>query len=260
VTFFAIWFGTAQGYGPFISSNPHDTDLAMQLFCGLQAAVVLIVQALQGEQQKLRQMWHAELIDSNHQLELRVQQRTQELELANQQLELLSVTDPLTQLANRRRFDDYLLAEWHRACRLQQPLGLMMIDVDWFKDYNDCYGHLQGDECLRQIGNLLKLGARRATDLAARFGGEEFTLVVPHADHLYLRQQAELIRLAFASLNIPHQASPLGRVTVSIGVAAMIPTAEQMPELLIERADQALYQAKKQGRNQVVVSLQPTES
>jgi len=256
LTFLLIWAGTTAGYGPFITANQQDTDMSMQLFCGLLAAVVLIVQALQSEQRKLRKLWTSELLSSNRRLEQRVQQRTRELEEANQQLEQLSVTDALTQLANRRRFDNYLLAEWQRASRLQQPLGLMMIDVDWFKNYNDSYGHLQGDECLRQIGQLLRLGARRTTDLAARFGGEEFALVVPQADVKYLRQQAELMRMAFASLNIPHQSSPLGRVTVSIGIAALVPAIGQQPEVLLALADQALYQAKAQGRNQVAVAAE----
>jgi diguanylate cyclase (GGDEF)-like protein len=253
-TFLLIWAGTNAGYGPFITSHQQDTDMSMLLFCGMQAVVVLIVQALQSEQRKMRKFWTAELLSSHRQLEQRVQQRTRELELANQQLELLSVTDPLTQLANRRRFDSYLSAEWQRACRLQQPLGLMMIDVDWFKNYNDRYGHLQGDACLKQIAQLMRLGARRSTDLAARFGGEEFALVVPQADSHYLQQQAELMRMAFASLNIPHQSSPLGRVTVSIGIAVLQPDINQQPQLLVELADQALYQAKALGRNQVAVA------
>ncbi|MFN6972589.1 MAG: GGDEF domain-containing protein, partial [Rheinheimera sp.] len=141
-----------------------------------------------------------------------------------------------------------------RACRLQQPLGLMMLDVDWFKNYNDCYGHLQGDEALRQVGQLLRLGARRTTDLAARYGGEEFALVVPLADALYLKQQAEMLRMAFASLNIAHQTSPLGRLTVSIGIAVLVPQVHETSMLLVEKADQALYQAKNNGRNQVVVA------
>jgi diguanylate cyclase (GGDEF)-like protein len=260
LTFALIWSGTNAGYGPFITSHQQDIDLSMQLFCGMQAIVVLIVQALQSEQRKMRKFWTMELLNNNRKLERRVQQRTRELELANQQLEQLSVTDALTQLANRRRFDSYLQAEWQRSCRLQQPLGLMMIDVDWFKNYNDSYGHLQGDECLRQIAQLLRLGARRATDLAARFGGEEFALVVPQAELHYMQQQAELMRLAFASLNIPHRSSPLGRVTVSIGLAIVRPEINQQPQQLLEMADQALYQAKALGRNQVAVAARPDAS
>lgn len=256
LTFTLIWVGTNAGYGPFITPQQQETDLSMQFFCAMQAIVVLIVQALQSEQRKMRRFWTMELLNSNRQLELRVQQRTQELERANQQLEQLSVTDALTQLANRRRFDSYLQAEWQRASRLHQPLGLMMIDVDWFKNYNDSYGHLQGDECLKQIAQLLRLGARRSTDLAARFGGEEFALVVPQAELSYLQQQAELMRLAFASLNIPHCSSPLGRVTVSIGLAIMHPEIHQQPQQLLAMADQALYQAKAKGRNQVAVAAQ----
>lgn len=254
MTFLMVWVGTTMGYGHFVTAHATETVTAMQLFCGFLAVVVLIIQALLCEQHKLRKLWTADLLSSNRKLEQRVQERTRQLSEANRQLEQLSVTDGLTQLANRRRFDEYLNAEWQRACRLQQPLGLMMLDVDWFKNYNDCYGHLQGDEALRQVGQLLRLGARRTTDLAARYGGEEFALVVPLADALYLKQQAEMLRMAFASLNIAHQTSPLGRLTVSIGIAVMVPEQHETSMLLIEKADQALYQAKNNGRNQVVVA------
>lgn len=254
LTFLLVWVGTTMGYGPFITEHAAETATAMQLFCGFLAAVILIIQALLCEQRKLRKLWTSDLLSSNRKLEQRVQERTRQLSEANRQLEQLSVTDGLTQLANRRRFDEYLQAEWQRASRLKQPLGLMMLDVDWFKNYNDCYGHLQGDEALRQVGQLLRLGARRTTDLAARYGGEEFALVVPLADERYLRQQAEMLRLAFASLNIAHQTSPLGRLTVSIGIAVLVPQANDTSMVLIEKADQALYQAKNGGRNQVVVA------
>jgi diguanylate cyclase (GGDEF)-like protein len=254
LAFLLVWVGTTIGYGPFITAHSAETATAMQLFCGFLATVILIIQALLCEQRKLRKLWTSDLLSSNRRLEQRVQERTQQLSLANRQLEQLSVTDGLTQLANRRRFDEYLQAEWQRASRLQQPLGLMMLDVDWFKSYNDSYGHLQGDEALRQVGQLLKLGARRTTDLAARYGGEEFAMVVPQADIRYLQQQADMLRLAFSSLNIAHQTSPLGRLTVSIGVALLVPQLDENSILLIEKADQALYQAKNKGRNQVVVA------
>lgn len=254
LTFLLIWVGTTLGYGHFVSAHATETAMAMQLFCGFMAAVVLIIQALLCEQRKLRKLWTTDLLSSNRTLEQRVQQRTQQLSEANRQLAELSVTDGLTQLANRRRFDEYLQAEWQRASRLQQPIGLMMLDVDWFKNYNDCYGHLQGDEALRQVGQLLRLGARRTTDLAARYGGEEFALVVPLADPEYLKQQAELLRMAFASLHIDHQTSPVGYLTVSIGIAVMVPQPNENSIVLIENADQALYQAKNNGRNQVVVA------
>lgn len=254
MTFVLVWIGTSAGYGPFILPIQTDADTAMQLFCGFLAAVILVIHALLGEQRRLRRLWANELLSSKRLLEQRVEERTRQLSEANRQLEMLSVTDALTGLANRRRFDSYLAAEWQRASRLGQKLGLMMLDVDWFKNYNDQYGHLQGDECLRQMGQLLRLSARRATDLAARYGGEEFALVVPQAELAYIQQQAELMRVAFASLNIPHQGSPLGKVTVSIGVAILVPMAQQQPELLIQLADNALYQAKHQGRNKVVIA------
>ena len=257
LTFVLVWVGTTMGYGHFVTAHAAETATAMQLFCGFLAIVILIIQALLCEQRKLRKLWTSDLLSSNRKLEHRVQERTQQLSEANRQLEQLSVTDGLTGLANRRRFDEYLQAEWQRASRLQQPLGLMMLDVDWFKNYNDCYGHLQGDEALRQVGQLLHLGARRTTDLAARYGGEEFALVVPLADIRYLKQQADMLRMAFAALNIAHRTSPLGRLTVSIGVAVLVPQAHETSVVLIEKADQALYQAKNNGRNQVVIAQSP---
>jgi PleD family two-component response regulator len=215
-----------MGYGHFVTAHAAETATAMQLFCGFLATVVLIIQALLCEQRKLRKLWTSDLLSSNRKLEQRVQERTRQLSEANRQLEQLSVTDGLTQLANRRRFDEYLQAEWHRASR----------------------------EALRQVGQLLRLGARRTTDLAARYGGEEFALVVPLADAKYLKQQADMLRMAFASLNIAHQTSPLGRLTVSIGIAVLVPQAHETSIVLIEKADQALYQAKNNGRNQVVIA------
>jgi len=173
-------------------------------------------------------------------------------EATNRQLAALNATDSLTGIASRRRFDEVLLAEWRRATRTGQPLGLAMLDVDWFKNYNDCYGHQAGDECLRALAGVLATQARRSSDLAARYGGEEFAIIAPAADAADLQRLAAAIHAALAALALPHTASPLGRVSVSIGVAAQVPTAETRPERLLRRADEALYRAKAQGRNQTV--------
>jgi diguanylate cyclase (GGDEF)-like protein len=183
-------------------------------------------------------------------LERKVAERTQELAVANARLEQLSVTDPLTGLANRRRLTDFLDAEWRRAVRPRASVGLAMIDIDYFKQYNDCYGHLAGDECLRKVAGTLRQHVRD-TDLMARYGGEEFAAVLPGADLTATLIVAERIRIAIAALAEPHQRAPGGIVTVSIGVAAAIPPGRDAAPRLIEMADAMLYEAKRAGRNQV---------
>jgi diguanylate cyclase (GGDEF)-like protein/PAS domain S-box-containing protein len=176
------------------------------------------------------------------------------LETANRQLAALSTTDSLTGIANRRHFDAFLLSEWRRATRTQRPLALAMLDVDWFKAYNDHYGHQAGDTCLQAVARVLQTKVNRVSDLAARYGGEEFALIVAETDTDTMRNLAEQIRAALESLALPHTASPLGRVTVSLGVAVLVPAVDLSPEELVRRADAALYRAKAQGRNRVVLA------
>lgn len=190
---------------------------------------------------------------SHDKLERKVTERTQELEKANRHLAILSGTDGLTCIANRRHFDEVLTSEWLRVTRGGQPITLLMLDVDLFKNYNDHYGHLAGDDCLRKIAVTLQDSSRRASDLAARYGGEEFALIATDTDEANALQLAELVRAAIEKLALPHAGSPLKRVTVSIGVAVMIPENNQQSELLIHQADNALYHAKNQGRNRVEI-------
>lgn len=190
-------------------------------------------------------------------LEERVAQRTQELENANRQLEILSTTDALTKLANRRRFNETLELEWARAVRNRQPLGVIIVDIDHFKRYNDHYGHLRGDECLRRVSDVLARCARRATDLACRYGGEEFTIILPDTGAENVAFVAHEVRAAVAGLNEPHALSEHGIVTVSIGHTAAIPTGSVPPESLVHAADAALYRAKNGGRNRVVGQESP---
>lgn len=182
-------------------------------------------------------------------LEKKVAERTRDLEIANRQLEELSATDGLTGIANRRRFDEALLYEWRRAKRSQESLSLAIFDVDWFKKYNDFYGHQAGDECLRMFAGVLKKHACRAGDLAARYGGEEFALIAAGTNAEAMLNIAESVRQSLESLQIPHAESPRAQVTVSIGIATMLPTDDFQPELLIRQADEALYRAKAKGRN-----------
>ncbi|MBK6998473.1 MAG: diguanylate cyclase [Rhodoferax sp.] len=185
-------------------------------------------------------------------LETKVQERTQELAQANAHLHRLSLTDALTGIANRRHFDEALQTEWRRAARSGQMLALAMIDVDWFKRYNDHYGHQRGDACLKAVAQVLGSCSRRVADLVARYGGEEFAFIAPETERGAMQAVAEEIRRAVEAMAMAHSQSLFGHVTVSIGVACMVPAPHLGPENLIQAADAALYRAKEAGRNQVV--------
>jgi diguanylate cyclase (GGDEF)-like protein len=177
---------------------------------------------------------------------------TQHLNIANSLLAELATVDSLTELANRRRFDSYLTQESQRATRTRAPLSLLLLDVDEFKHFNDTYGHQQGDECLRQIAAMLRITVRRASDLVARFGGEEIAVVLPETPAAGADVVAESIRLALARLAIPHEGSSVSDVvTVSIGMATREPDQDDTPADLIAACDAALYRAKAAGRNRV---------
>jgi diguanylate cyclase (GGDEF)-like protein len=161
--------------------------------------------------------------------------------------------DGLTQIANRRRFDEYLLQEWGRHIRMQKPLSLLMCDVDHFKLYNDRHGHQAGDECLKSVAKVLSQ-CYRAGDLVARYGGEEFAMVLPQTNRAGAVQVAERVRAAVTAVALSHTASPVcDRVTVSIGVACVTPQPHGPTDArtLVEEADRHLYLAKHRGRNQV---------
>lgn len=172
---------------------------------------------------------------------------------ANRTLELLALEDGLTGLANRRQFDLFLQAELERARRDGRFVALLMIDVDFFKPYNDHYGHPQGDECLRLVSLLIKQNMSRSGDLIARYGGEEFAAVLPGTDAVGAFLVAEKIRRAVQEAGFLHAKSPEGIITISLGVSARIPTQEDIPEFLIAAADKALYTAKASGRNMSVI-------
>ena len=177
-----------------------------------------------------------------------------ELAQSNERLSSLSTTDALTGISNRRRFDELLEEEWRRGVRNRQSLALAMVDIDFFKNYNDRYGHLSGDECLRQVAGIFSHHVRRAGDFVARYGGEEFVIGCVATDGEHLRNLAEAIRGSLEKLALPHEPSPFGHVTVSIGVAAVVPQEGLSREMLVRKADEALYLAKGQGRNRVVLA------
>jgi len=178
------------------------------------------------------------------------------LQAANQKLERLATLDGLTQIANRRQFDAYLAQEWQRLLREQQPLSLILFDVDYFKPYNDHFGHQQGDEALIALAQAASQAVKRAADLIARYGGEEFGVVLPNTRRTGAEQVAQAIQQQIATLKLPHPLSDIDDyVTVSIGIASVVPNASQSPEDLIAAADAALYQAKRRGRNQYWIRL-----
>ena len=173
---------------------------------------------------------------------------------ANDTLEMLAHHDALTGLANRRRFDQRLMMEWRRCARDRVPLALVLIDVDKFKQYNDSYGHPAGDDCLVKVAGLLGAYIRRPADLAARYGGEEFALLLPGTDASGAARLAERIRLGQRRLAIPHEGSAKSVVTLSAGVASLVPSgSERQSSRLLQAADRALYRAKESGRDRVEV-------
>lgn len=178
----------------------------------------------------------------------------QKLEEANEKLHRLSFMDGLTDVANRRFFDEYLDREWKRAVENKTPVLLILLDIDFFKNYNDTYGHQSGDECLKQVAIALKGTLKRSVDTIARFGGEEFAVVLPNTDLEGASIMAEALRSSVETLRIPHVQSKVSEyVTISVGVATIIPDLVSSPEELISAADKMLYQAKQEGRNRVKI-------
>lgn len=168
------------------------------------------------------------------------------------ELEVLSYRDSLTGVANRRMFDTLYPVEWAKARAIGEPLSLVVIDIDYFKQYNDHYGHVQGDECLRRVAQALDGGASRARDLCARLGGEEFVLLLPATDEEAARNVADRCRKLLAQKEIAHASSGVGRVvTVSMGVGTIVPGAQDDPEVFLDRIDRRLYQAKSAGRDRI---------
>jgi diguanylate cyclase (GGDEF)-like protein/PAS domain S-box-containing protein len=174
------------------------------------------------------------------------------LQKANDELQRLAAMDALTQIANRRRFEDRLAREWRRGRRENRMLAVILCDIDYFKDYNDSYGHLKGDEALYAVAQAISAVLRRPMDLAARYGGEEFAMILPNTGVGGARRVAREVKKAVAALSIEHQSSKVNaNITLSFGVAAVTPTQALSSKILVETADRALYRAKSKGRNQI---------
>jgi diguanylate cyclase (GGDEF)-like protein len=184
-----------------------------------------------------------------------------ELKRYRDHLKTLSTIDGLTGIANRRKFDDSLAVEWRRARRNLSPLSLIMMDIDFFKSYNDHYGHLAGDECLRKLASEINAVCRRPADLFARYGGEEFVMLLPEIDSSGALSLAMKVQEKIKSIAIPHAYSQVAdHVTVSIGVSTIIPGDEQTESDLIKSSDNLLYAAKASGRNQIKTTQIPVAS
>jgi diguanylate cyclase (GGDEF)-like protein len=229
----------------FLTSMTKDEDLARGIEVGGDDYLVkpvseIVLHAKVNAMRRLVEMQRS-LIELTH-----------KLNQANKDLQLLSATDGLTGLSNRRMFDELSLREWRRCERMKKPFSLVMIDVDHFKLYNDHYGHQAGDECLKAVAMQMQRAAPRASDVAARYGGEEFVFVLGETDMDGAKWVANHVRQRISELQMPHEASTLKHVTVSCGVASVLPSDQNALETLLQTADFALYQAKEQGRNRVV--------
>jgi diguanylate cyclase (GGDEF)-like protein/PAS domain S-box-containing protein len=182
------------------------------------------------------------------------------MQTAYLELQALAEIDALTGVANRRHFDKILDAEWRRAIRAGSPTALLLIDVDWFKNYNDIYGHLEGDVCLRSIANWISACIHRSTDLVARFGGEEFAIILPDTDEMGAAALGERIREEIEGRKAPHRGNEYGRITISAGCASLLPVRGTSSRQLIDAADKALYRAKSSGRNRVMRATEEREA
>lgn len=193
-------------------------------------------------------------ITERKQAEEALRKTTEALEMANEELRHMAMVDGLTHVANRRRFDEYLEQEWRRASREHYNLALMLCDIDFFKGYNDTYGHQAGDDCLIQVAQAMTRVATRPADLVARYGGEEFAIVLPSTDAEGTTTVARMLQKEIEARNIVHHTSSVAPyVTLSIGGAVLFPGHNNSSEALVRRADQALYQAKETGRNRICI-------
>jgi diguanylate cyclase (GGDEF)-like protein/PAS domain S-box-containing protein len=189
-----------------------------------------------------------------------IEETNRRLAESNRELQRMTRRDGLTNIANRRSFDEYLALEWNRAARDRRPLSLLMIDVDHFKAYNDRYGHPAGDDCLRRVAEALERQLGRSIDIVARYGGEEFAVVLPETPRVGAVNIGERLRHAVEELDLPHAESPTaGHVTISVGAATMIPHPGDSAEVIVSASDAALYSAKQNGRNRVCTAGSPDD-
>ncbi|WP_069790700.1 diguanylate cyclase domain-containing protein [Cyanobacterium sp. IPPAS B-1200] len=246
---------TSLGYGTFAKDSVNLSLILLQSFTAVISVITLILSAVLAE----KQITKNQLYETLEHLEEKVLERTKELENiqvdlqnANKVLEKMAYIDSLTQVANRGCFDKILEQQWDSLMRQKECLSLLLLDVDYFKKYNDFYGHPLGDECLITIAQCLQSVVRNSSDTVARYGGEEFVIILPYTNLEQATVVAEKIQSAIALLAIPHEVSKVSKhITFSIGIATTIPNYNHIPDDLIKKADQALYLAKQQGRNRL---------
>ena len=233
----------------FLSSLSKDRDIEMGIAAGgddylLKPISEIVLAAKIRAMQRIIQMRQSLLV------------LTRKLDAANQELRRLSSLDGLTGIANRRHFDEVLMREWRRAMRNGEEVAVLMCDIDYFKPFNDSYGHQVGDECLKAVAHILQSQLRRPGDLVARYGGEEFAVVLPDTDVAGALQVAENLRAAVEALRITHRYSAAANVvTISVGVSTYQPRrGDAQWSALLKAADEALYRSKQAGRNRVSLS------
>ena len=232
-------FLTINSYGPFghwPADLPVPGGVALQIYLGFNLLALFPASVLSMERRRM----------------------SEELLRTNAQLATLASLDGLTGIANRRSLNDSFLNEWKRAIRVQSPLAFLMVDLDHFKEYNDLYGHHAGDLCLKAVADVLQAHLRRPQDVAARFGGEEFALLLPHTPLEDAQTIAERVRVAISALALPHKGSEWGNVTISVGCFAVTPVRGEEWFSLLQATDAALYEAKQAGRNCVRIGAEQT--
>ncbi|MGA7937833.1 MAG: diguanylate cyclase [Kovacikia sp.] len=235
----------------FITANNSTENIVKGLSLG---AVDYIVKPFQKEEVLARVQVHLRM----RLLAQKVQEQAVALQIANQQLECLANLDGLTQVANRRRFDEQLDLEWKRLAREPAPLSLILCDIDYFKRYNDFYGHQAGDTCLKQVAKAIERSLKRPHDFVARYGGEEFVVILPNTNFEGASHVAELIQENVDRLNINHAQSTVAtHITLSLGISSTVPTNDISVNFLVASADKALYEAKRRGRNNFHLELAP---
>jgi diguanylate cyclase (GGDEF)-like protein len=237
----------------FITANHGTENIVKGLSIG---AVDYIIKPFQKEEVLARVQVHLRL----RFLARKVQEQAIALHLANQQLECLANLDGLTQVANRRRFDEQLKLEWDRLVRESSSLSLILCDIDYFKLYNDFYGHQAGDACLKQVAKAIEQSLRRPADFVARYGGEEFVIILPNTNFEGASYVAELIQKNVEQLNISHAQSRVAdHITLSLGISSMLPRKDVSATCLVTAADKALYESKRRGRNNFHIEPSPLQ-
>jgi diguanylate cyclase (GGDEF)-like protein len=236
-------------HGDLIEAQLYETNTKLELEVAERRRTELTLKslvALLSQQRDDLEIMLETLVDHGDSLDAQWQQKVS-------QAHMLATSDGLTQIANRRRFDEYLEEQWQRMARGRTPLSILLCDIDFFKQYNDTYGHLAGDACLKQVVQALQSAIYRSPDLLARYGGEEFAAILPQTDRDSAVKVAQRMQTAIACLQIPHSGSAISLyVTVSIGIASVIPSEQYSASVLLDESDQQLYYAKHHGRNQIV--------